>query len=132
MLKKSTNKIVRILGSQYKVFLYLFTGQSHDFSGGESGMTRTSCALPLRRSDIVCKQPTSLAILEARTLRVRPLASNPAPVSQGRDSMAERQGFEPWAPQARLWFSRPVHSTALPSLRVFRVFSKSIRIIEET
>ena len=31
--------------------------------------------------------------------------------------MAERQGFEPWKAVTPCWFSRPVHSTALPSLR---------------
>ena len=30
--------------------------------------------------------------------------------------MAERQGFEPWKELPPCWFSRPVHSTALPSL----------------
>jgi hypothetical protein len=31
--------------------------------------------------------------------------------------MAEGQGFEPWKAVTPCWFSRPVHSTALPSLR---------------
>ena len=31
--------------------------------------------------------------------------------------LAERQGFEPWKAVTPCWFSRPVHSTALPSLR---------------
>ena len=35
------------------------------------------------------------------------------------EAMAERQGFEPWKDLHPCWFSRPVHSTALPSLRQF-------------
>ena len=31
--------------------------------------------------------------------------------------MAEGQGFEPWKVLTPCWFSRPVHSTTLPSLR---------------
>ncbi len=31
--------------------------------------------------------------------------------------MAEGQGFEPWRTLLTCWFSRPVHSTTLPSLR---------------
>ena len=31
--------------------------------------------------------------------------------------MVEGQGFEPWKGISPCWFSRPVHSTALPSLR---------------
>ena len=34
-----------------------------------------------------------------------------------RGNMAEGQGFEPWKAVTPCWFSRPVHSTALPSLR---------------
>ena len=32
-------------------------------------------------------------------------------------SMVEGQGFEPWKGISPCWFSRPVHSAALPSLR---------------
>ena len=32
--------------------------------------------------------------------------------------MVERQGFEPWVGINRRWFSRPVHSTTLPPLRL--------------
>ena len=32
-------------------------------------------------------------------------------------SVAEREGFEPSDESPRRWFSRPVHSTALPPLR---------------
>ena len=31
--------------------------------------------------------------------------------------MVEGQGFEPWKGISPCWFSRPVHSAALPSLR---------------
>ena len=34
--------------------------------------------------------------------------------------VAERQGFEPWKVSPPCRFSRPVHSTALPSLRCLR------------
>ena len=34
--------------------------------------------------------------------------------------MAEGQGFEPWKGFTPCWFSRPVHSTALPPLRTTR------------
>ena len=37
--------------------------------------------------------------------------------SQINQHLAERQGFEPWKELPPCWFSRPVHSTALPSLR---------------
>ena len=36
-----------------------------------------------------------------------------------RHLMAERQGFEPWRPLRACRFSRPVHSTTLPSLRIY-------------
>ena len=35
----------------------------------------------------------------------------------GVSLMAESQGFEPWVVVKPRWFSRPVHSTALSTLR---------------
>lgn len=37
--------------------------------------------------------------------------------------LAEAQGFEPWDPFLDRWFSRPVHSTALPNLHKVGVAS---------
>ena len=36
-----------------------------------------------------------------------------------RIEVAEGQGFEPWKGLTLCWFSRPVHSTALPSLHAY-------------
>ena len=43
-----------------------------------------------------------------------------------QNKMAERQGFEPWKGVNPCWFSRPVHSTALPSLQAVIMVSKRL------
>ena len=43
--------------------------------------------------------------------------------------MAEGQGFEPWKGVNPCWFSRPVHSTALPTLRWFEWMRIVVRLV---
>src|SRR5687768_4815065 len=59
-----------------------------------------------------------LAEREGFSARGGCLRQNPRFASSIYFPLAEREGFEPPVPLPEQWFSRPPHSTALPSLRV--------------